>query len=101
MASDQAGQQELLAPRKPRHVRVLQQVRSVALIAAVRDIETDLVQRGCPLQAQVREWIREAPGLPRLPEKIQHRGTDALCLGAIDMVAVLHRPNGALAGVLV
>jgi hypothetical protein len=63
MRANQACQQQLFLAREPRHVRVFQQVGAMAVIAAVRDIQADLVQPAGPGQCQLRQGIVQLPAV--------------------------------------
>ena len=102
VGADQAREQPLLLAREAGHVGVLEQVGAVAVVAAVRDVEADLVQARGPLQRQVRERLLAASrSRATCSRKSQRRGLDALGLLGVDVVALLHRAHGALARVLV
>ncbi len=101
MGADQPGQQTLLAPRESRHIRVFQQIGAVPVIAAVGDVESDLVQPCGPSEPLIRKRIGKAPGLTGLLQKIQHRGFDSLRLSHVDVIAPLHRAHRAVACILI
>ena len=90
----------LLVP-EARHVGILEQVGAVAMIAAVRDIEPDLVQARRPLQRQLRLGVGKTPVAGNLREEPQRARLDPRRLRGIDVIAAHHRPDGALARVLI
>ena len=72
MAADHARQQALLLAREAGHVGVLEQVGAMAVIAAVGDIEPDLVQARRPFQPQVGGRVAlELPGVARLLQELR------------------------------
>src|SRR5437764_8370193 len=97
MRSHEARQQPLLLAREARHVAVLEEVRAVAVVAAVGDVEPDLVQSRGPLERQVRQRLIESPRLARLLEEVAHGRFDALGLLEVDVIALLHRAYRELA----
>jgi len=67
------------------------------VIPVVRDVQPDFVQARRPFQHQLRKRIVQLPRLPNLPEEIQHRRLDALCLQLADYrFARKSRPLGWL-----
>ena len=72
----------------------------MAVVAAVGDVEADLVQPCGPLQREVRERFLELPGLARLFQKVACARLDALGLLGVHVVALLHGAHGALARIL-
>ena len=100
--ADQPRQQLLLVAREARHVGVLEQVAAVVVIAAVRDVEPDLVQARGPHQRKLAERIVAAAS----SRCTCASNCSAVCLDArgllqVDVVAPLHRADRALARVLV
>ena len=102
MTADHARQQPLLLAREPLHVGVLEQVGTVPVIAAVGDVEADLVQSRSPFQRHVRRRIPlELPGIPGLLQEIERRRLHSLGLREVDVIALLHAAHGAIARVLI
>ena len=71
------------------------------MIAAVRHVESDLVQARGPAQELFDRRIRQRPGLLHLRQEIDRRGFDTFCLDEIDVVALLHAAHRALARIFV
>ena len=63
MPAYEAREQPLLLARKTRHICMLEQVRTMLVIAGVRYIEADLVQPSSPREQLLSERIIELPAL--------------------------------------
>ena len=69
MRADQVREQQLLLARETRQVGVLQQVRAVAVITAVRHVQADFVQARGPFQNQLGLLVGDFPTLGHLREE--------------------------------
>ena len=101
MPPHQARQQALLLAREAGHIRVFEQIRTVCVVAGVRDIEANFVQPGSPFQGQLGKRLVELPSVAHFSQKVQHGLLDALSLRQIDVIARLHGAHAALACVFV
>ena len=101
LAADQECKQPLLGARESGHVRMLGDVGTVALVAVVRYVETDFMQRGGPCQHLRGPRRVLEPAFPNLIDQQRGGIPDSLRLALIDLVASRHCTHGPLAGILV
>ena len=101
LPADQRCKQALFGPRESRHVRMLGDVRTVALVTLVRDIESDFVKTCSPVQYIAGDPAGKSPLILALRIKIGRCTSNAFCLLLVYLVARFHCPNRPLASILV
>ena len=100
MTTDERRQQPLLLPGKARHVGVLHQIGPMAVILAVGDRESDLVQPRRPVECPPRLLV-QPPGFRRQRQTMLRGARHAFGLGAIHLIARAKTGDRACAHILV
>jgi hypothetical protein len=101
VVSDDGREQPLALPREARHVGVLDEVGAVALVAGVGQGEAYLVEAGGPAQPHARGLELELPLGGDVGEQGAGGPLDRGGVAGVDVVALGHRADGEVAGVLV
>jgi len=101
MGPHEDGEHTLIVSGEPRHDRVFDEVRAVAMLTGERHRKPDLVHPRRPRQQRTVLVRVEGPRLGDVVEQTERRLFHSLRLRGVDVVPLLEHPNRAIADVLV